>query len=437
MTNAERNPHIHPLNLVDPGIDDPNFQPVSYPQMPGKDPNNTLPNLTPEQEARQKELIAINATLREKVAKLFPTMPDFMKHVYDTQLVPDGADHVFLPRRVAAPGGYYAHKTAAAQVFTTMYEISQKDRLKENIVPVEITALSVAYRVVEYGVSVYYLGEDFIRAVAATELPKDFTLQDLHLPLPGLLFAFPTKFMQEYIGRDMCYVMAAEFGRGEYACPPQLMWSSTYNRLKITAPDKFAWHFHTYSKGQIGSYVSGFWKKDPIDYALTRYGYTDYTGGPAERVKDDQEITERMNALMFKLLVVLETRPALVETGVVQRAAKTNKRTGEVEQSELWSPNVIGFKYKAVRHAADQQGTHASPCWHWRKGHITHQRVGSLNSPDFVSIASLPHRPDGEVDWIQVPDDTRARFWRSHKRLWLEPTLINFDDDDGSKTAGK
>jgi hypothetical protein len=64
-----------------------------------------------------------------------------------------------------------------------------------------------------------------------------------------------------------------------------------------------------------------------------------------------------------------------------------------------------------------------------RKGHITHQRIGSSKATDFVSIGSLPRREDGEIDWLAVTEETRNAFWRSHKRVWIEPTLVNFDDD--------
>ena len=51
-----------------------------------------------------------------------------------------------------------------------------------------------------------------------------------------------------------------------------------------------------------------------------------------------------------------------------------------------------------------------------------------------VSVAALPHiqtgEHEGEVDWFSVPVETRAAFWKCHKRLWIEPTLINFDDAD-------
>ena len=41
-----------------------------------------------------------------------------------------------------------------------------------------------------------------VRAVAATDLPHDFTLEDLHWPMPAMVVGFSALFMQEYLGRD-------------------------------------------------------------------------------------------------------------------------------------------------------------------------------------------------------------------------------------------
>ena len=49
---------------------------------------------------------------------------------------------------------------------------------------------------------------------------------------------------------------------------------------------------------------------------------------------------------MFKLLVVLNTRPSLVEPATCIRRACSKK--GKV-RSELWSANIIGGNYRVLR----------------------------------------------------------------------------------------
>ena len=60
--------------------------------------------------------------------------------------------------------------------------------------------------------------------------------------------------------------------------------------------------------------------------------------------------------------------------------------------------------------------------------HRRHPKL-SAETTDFVAIGLLPRREDGEIDWLTVPEETRFAFWRSHKRTWIEPILVNFDDD--------
>ncbi len=64
----------------------------------------------------------------------------------------------------------------------------------------EIAAHVVAYQLIRYRVPIYFIDQQFVRAVAATNLPHDFTLNDLHWPMPAMVVGFPAQFMQEYLG---------------------------------------------------------------------------------------------------------------------------------------------------------------------------------------------------------------------------------------------
>jgi hypothetical protein len=74
------------------------------------------------------------------------------------------------------------------------------------------------------------------------------------------------------------------------------------------------------------------------------YSYTDYTGiKDAAGIATDKEVTDRLSALMLKLLVILNTRPQFVEQGRCVRPQKI--KHGRVKHCELWSPSfnyVIG-----------------------------------------------------------------------------------------------
>ena len=335
---------------------------------------------------------------------------------------------VYEPRRINPPGGYHTPKVVAATMSAFFSNVGIEQALGIPMLQTQITAHAILYDIIRYKVPIYYVDDGFIRAVAATELPRDFTLHDLHWPMPGLVLGFPVQFMRDYLGRDVCYVYAADLKEGDHAPPPDLDSVPFVGKhWTVTTPDKVAFLFNAFSKEGLGSWVSAYRKSDRVNEAITKYAYTDYTFSDKARIKADEQATQRVATLIFKLLVVLNTRPALVEPGGIERSEKRHPKTGEITRSELWRANIIGAKYRVLR--SPGIGTHASPKSHWRKGHLAHQRIGSTKATDFVPINSLPRREDGEIDWLAAPEEMRRAFWRSHKRIWIEPTLVNFEDD--------
>ncbi|MHB8524111.1 MAG: hypothetical protein ACYDH9_25600 [Limisphaerales bacterium] len=296
---------------------------------------------------------------------------------------------ILEPRRILAPPGYHSTKGIAAGLFLLLSQGRLKDHLGRAHVPTEITAHGLAYQVIRHRVTTFFVGEDFVRAVAATDLPHDFTLDDLHWPLPGLVVGFPARFMQEYVGRDVCYIYAANCDAGDYhvaalpGCP-----------TVIVPKSKVGWQFYAWANGKLESFVTSYFRGDQVDEAITNYGYTDYTGikDPAG-VEADHTATDRVSALMLKLLVVLNTRQTLVEYGRCERPPRF--KHGRLKQHELWSPNLIGWHYRPAQEAREG-GTHARPRLHWRRGHVRNQ----------------PHGP--------------GRTQR--KLLWIEPVLVGIKD---------
>jgi hypothetical protein len=235
-------------------------------------------------------------------------------------------------------------------------------------IPTEITAQAVAYRVVGHNVPVYYLAEDFTRPVAATDLPHDFTFADLNWPMPAMVLGYPVRFLREYIGKESCYVFAARFSKGEHSCPFFLAAPTI-----IMPQAKIALFWYRCANGRLESFVSCFWEHDKVDEAILKHGYVDYTFGDTTKVETDKVACDRLSVLVFKLLVVLNTRPGLVEPGTRLRAAST--RRGKT-RSELWSANIIGRDYRVVHDRTAPTGTHASPRLHWRRGHLRNQAHG-------------------------------------------------------------
>jgi hypothetical protein len=298
---------------------------------------------------------------------------------------------ILEPRRFQAPPGYHSTRCVAAGLLLLLGQGRVKDRLGEPPVPTEITAHGIAYQVIPHRLTVFFVREDFARAVAATDLPHDFTLDDLHWPFPGMVVGFPPRFMAEYRGRDVCYVYAANCDAGDYRVP------GLAGCPTVTVPrSKVGWQWYTWRNGNLESFVTSYFRGDRVDEAVTNYDYTDYTGDKdAEGIEADRIATDRVSALMLKLLVVLNTRPSLVEYGRCERPQRF--KHGRLKQRQLWSPNLIGWRYRPAQ-PGEPTGAHASPRLHWRRGHVRNQ----------------PHGP--------------GRIQR--RLIWIEPQLIGVDQDE-------
>ena len=299
------------------------------------------------------------------------------------------------PRRILTPPGYHSPKCVSAGIFTLLGNRVLKAAAGLPQIPTEIAAHVIAYQVIRYRVPIYYIDEEFVRAVAATDLPHDLTLEDLHWPMPALVVGFPARLMQEYLGRDVCYVYAANCGAGDYSLP------ALPGCPTITVPKpKVAWQFYCWQDGNLETFVSSYMRQDRVDETISNYAYTDYT-----EIKDhagiatDKEVTDRLSALMLKLLVILNTRPQFVEEGRCVRPQKI--KHGRVKHCELWSPNVIGRGYRTVREDRGGGGTHASPRAHWRRGFVRNQPHG-------------PHRS-------------------MRKPVWIQPVLVGLQAEQGAE----
>ena len=270
------------------------------------------------------------------------------------------------PRKLAPPGGYHTPKCIPAGLDAILTTNELKADMER--IPTEITAQAVAYRVINHRVPVYYLAEDFIRAVAATDLPHDFTFADLNWPMEAMVLGFPVRFLSEYVGKETCYVFVARFSKGEHFCPFFPLAPT------VVMPNaKIALFWYACTTGRLESFVSSFWEHDRLDEAVLKHGYMDYTNGDVSKVQGDKVCCDRLSNLVFKLLVVINTRPSLVEPGTLLRTA--SMRRGKI-RGELWSPNVIGRSYRVVHDTTVPTGNHASPRLHWRRGHLRNQPHG-------------------------------------------------------------
>ncbi len=359
-----------------------------------------------------------------QLVKKFPSLSAFMAALYENvhragrTLLPA---RMFEPRRIVPPGGYHSPKLISVSLFTILGENGLKLRSGDFIAPTAITAQEIAYEITNLDVPTYYVSETLSRAVAATDLPAGIRIEELNWPMPAMVLGFPQRFMLEYLGLDVCYVYAARLAAG-----PHRSRHSPFAPVIETPADKVAWFWFCWTERGLELFVSSFWCKDEIDQTLANYGYTDYTSAASDLVAQNKDSTDKVSALMLKLLCVLNWRDNLIEPARCIRPAKFKG----AERTELWAPNIIGGKYRARRELA-ATGTHASPRLHWRRGHSTFQVIGK--KADLVPVALLPRNGSGEIDWPNLDEVTHERFWKSHRRVWIDPILVGSPAEPKSK----
>jgi hypothetical protein len=234
--------------------------------------------------------------------------------------------------------------------------------------------------------------------------------------------------MLEYTQRELGYVFAAN-------CP-----SSSYHpdrRLRmpvIEVPEgrsKIGWFYHAWTGGRPECFVSAYLSGDRLAESVGGYVYTDYMGEGPAKVQADKELTERVSALMLKLLVIVNLEGSFITFGDQERHQRVKR--GKVVRLELWGANFIGRGYRLTE---ESPGTHASPRMHIRRGHVTWQATGPRSAPGFVSIRLLPRTVRGGIDWAQIGPDVRENFLRCHRRLWLQPVLVGGKEPAGCLPSG-
>jgi hypothetical protein len=155
---------------------------------------------------------------------------------------------LFEPRRVATPDGYHSTKCVAAELYAllTQARLAAEDG---EVLPTEVTGSTFCYRVLEHGVPIYFVDDEFARAVAATQLPDDFTFGDLNWPQSGMVVGWPPRFLREYTGGEFCYVYAAN-------CPAGRYWVRGLEGMPvIEVPEgrsKIGWFYHALGEWQAG-----------------------------------------------------------------------------------------------------------------------------------------------------------------------------------------
>ena len=317
---------------------------------------------------------------------MFEDLDKYLSKVADAQPLTMKATY---PRRIVPPTGYLNPKYYSATLLSELF-VGFEAELK--MLP-HITGIMDCLMHLEYRVPTYFVRSEFAQAVAQTEPPEDFKFSEIKWPLPAMLFVLPTGFALRHFGYCAPFISLTHSPKGRYPdclrnlpkCEMPLTAineiQNEVDRVNIVTP---VYTKKGYPLSYTGSYnmdmlINSIGETKFSDATLIeeeRYAFPanmiDKTGLPSEA--DEREVATKLQSFGLRLLLAISARPALIEPGTLQRAAKLKKG---VQRDELWNPNLIGWNYKAKRIASASTGrSHASPRAHWRRGHFRNSPYG-------------------------------------------------------------
>lgn len=289
------------------------------------------------------------------------------------------------PRAFIGQPNYYSTKFFSASVVNELIGIELLhskhpggearadvlDALAEVFVP-SLDVLS------SYKMPWFFLGEDFLKAIALSNFRETLDWQSMKLPYESGLFAIPRNTVKTSEGVDVAFIMYTRTKKGYYA-------SSFVSADINVEKDKFSILIGLSNGGWHIVHLSALYSKG-IVLEGTEVG--------REFTVDARQFNEHLTWLVFGTLLAMTARPELIEPeSCVQQFL--NKRKNEPH--ELWKPNIIGARYRSntVKKGGGSNITKLVRM-HWRRGHFRNQACGIK--------------------------------WNDRQVIWLEPMLIAVEE---------
>ena len=286
------------------------------------------------------------------------------------------------PKRIATPTGYMNPKYHAVAEFSVVTTESGRDIVDDQMKQAIWTTVTLGAK---YQWPTYFVAPEFLAGVAVTEPPRDMTLEGVVWPLPSMRFCLPLNFMSQYIDKWVFpFVTITHVTTGVTETPFCTFDSGDEMfvcEFPLLLPNGLFTHYASWTS--INKPIQGMIDAK-IDEASASFAQWAADRAMIDSIpelrceiptlEEEEIIGKRMTGLAVKLLLALnEVGESYIETGEHRPA---RMKHGRVWKEELWNPNFIGRKYRLYRENGNGDGTHASPRWHWRRGHWRHQRFG-------------------------------------------------------------
>jgi hypothetical protein len=338
-----------------------------------------------------------------------------------------------MPRRYINPHDYVNPRIMAAQM-TSQWVRYAKEGKKALYGDQAFTGtLTVCDKLMQNEVPTYFVSKELLKAVAATDIPKDFTLNEITWPFPAMAFVLPISFMREFTGYVTPFVSYAVVPPGinvlegssdktpilnDKGQPLLNMWYITFHggNQPVDYVGQFTLNSNMYDVANCKEF-----KDCSADHPLRDLLHETFYNSVEPEPQQEHVLINKLHAIIPSLLLLLTSRPKLLEsTNTLERPARVRKNGKSLDA--LWSPNFIGQAYRIPIANDDGAGVKRP---HLRRGHYTWQVRG--NRQDIYSISRMPLLKEGGIDWDMVSPEQREKFLASHERKLIDAIWVNYE----------
>lgn len=327
------------------------------------------------------------------------------------------ADQWYNPRR---------HGEMLVRSLWTLLDLEEK-RLdaKDVVVGGDISSDDVTFMAMlglEYKVNSgapFFVSRDLMEAAMNTQSPNIIDWLKLRLPYESGVFMMPRGLVKAPSGESLTFIAWARLKQGTYEWKGTPMVSNSRPRFVVAAMDTGDHFVHLWAVDSEFDLIK--LKQEQRDVKLG------YNMGREDMPKGERNFIMNLAMWTFNLLLLMDVKPELRDPkGEIQVGMHKKSR------KELWAPNVLGRGYRYEKQIPG--GTHASPRWHWRRGHWREQGIGVLSCRDCSHPRAAHDKDTGRCRYNQcmAKDCTRRYRHEDHYRTWIQPVLVNFDEPEGT-----
>ncbi len=262
-----------------------------------------------------------------------------------------------------------------------------------------------AVQLIRHRVPTWFVGKEMFEALANTT-PPSVTVSELKLPVPAGVFLLPQDAEVEYSPPAF---LAWSVEGGELPALPGALAGNPTAKIaweclgELNLPHKYLHLLAVTFDPATGPNGLGqilFSASVPLDQAIDINRMTKVDIGDTTLAEAGQTgVDDGIRNFFVNAVLLMANYPEMLETGSLLERAKERIGRGPVTKTEYWAPNWLGRRYKRVKRSDGMsESSHASPMFHWRKGHWRNQACG-----------------EGRKD---------------RKQVWIEPHPVGLNEDE-------